>query len=655
MAPGSVFLGISAIVAALSPLAAAVPAADFVLRNGSLYTMDKANSKAEAIAVKDGVISYVGTDKSVKKYIGSKTKVINLEGRMAMPGLVDSHMHVLSGGLFLLKCDLSYQALALEDLSKHIQGCIDSETDKTDDDWLEVVNMDYPSLVDKSGSVGKVQLDKLDTKRPLIIRSSDYHTILANSRALELSNITSDTPDPASGKIGRLSGSNEPSGVLMDGASSLLAGPPDPTEEENIEAGRAALKLLREAGITTFQEAASTDEHHTVFSAIKEEDGLSARAWFDYRIEAPSSLSGVASLVSKTVDTLAGFHDKTKKLKPKPTLKWQAIKAFIDGVITYPANTAALIEPYWVPVNGSETEWAPDPDTLNDPYWNATILTKTLELLFLAGVDAQLHVDGDLAVRTALNAAESFRKKYPKKDFRLGLAHDELSHEDDWPRFAELRVDPIVSYQWSQLSSFYLPDTFESLGEYRHKNLQAWAQFEKYGRNLIYGSDWPIDPLDEFLALKVAVTRSGDPENPNSPASQGSPYDGVFPGDAISRKSALRSITINGAGFLRADTQIGSLECGKLADVIILNKNFFEVPVEETGRNKVLLTMVGGEVVYVAEGVDFGVTPKFPNNDTASSKMARRTIGGFAAKGLSEEAQAAAATLRKRGKCVHKH
>jgi urease alpha subunit len=151
------------------------------------------------------------------------------------------------------------------------------------------------------------------------------------------------------------------------------------------------------------------------------------------------------------------------------------------------------------------------------------------------------------------------------------------------------------------------------------------------------------------------VTRSGDPENPNSPASQGAPYDGVFPGSPISRKSALRSITINGAGFLRADTQIGSLECGKLADLIILNKNFFEVPVEETGRNKVLLTMVGGEVVYVAEGEGFGVTPKFSNDDESSAKMTRRTIGGFAAKGLSEDAQAAAATLRKRGKCVHKH
>lgn len=492
MASRSVLL--LALAAAFSTLVAAVPAADFVFRNGSLYTMDKANSKAEAIAIKDGAISYVGTDKNVNKYISNKTTVVDLEGRMAMPGLVDSHMHVLSGGLYLMKCDLSYQALDLEELLEHLQTCLDSETDKTDDDWLEAVSMDYSSLISKSGTVTKIQLDTLNTSRPLIVRSSDYHTVLANSRALDLSNITADTPDPSNGVIGRLSGSNEPSGVLSDDAYDLLAGPPDPTDEEYLEAARAALKLLREAGITTFQEAAATAEHHTVFSAIKAEGGLSSRAYFDYRIEAPSSLSAVATLVSEIVSVLAGYHD-TAKPTPKPTLKWQAVKAFIDGVITYPANTAALIEPYWTPVNGSDDVWAPDPDGYTDPYWNATILSKTLELLFLAGVDAQLHVDGDLAVRIALDAAEAFGKKYPKRDFRLGLAHDELSHEDDWPRFAKLKVDPIVSYQWSQLSSSYIPDTFHSLGEYRKKNLQSWAQFEKYGRDLIYGSDWPVSSL----------------------------------------------------------------------------------------------------------------------------------------------------------------
>ncbi|KAK7423685.1 hypothetical protein QQX98_000875 [Neonectria punicea] len=659
MARGSMLLWIGAMAAALSPVTAAYGygVADVVFHNGSIYTMATSSStpsKVGAMAVRGGKITYVGSEKNIKAFIDKKTKVVNLQGRMAMPGLVDSHMHVLSGGLYLLKCDLSYQALGLEDVVKHIQGCIDGETGKGDADWVEVVNMDYPSLVEKSGAVGKLQLDKINTKRPVIIRSSDYHTILANSRALELSDITADTPDPANGKIGRLPGSKEPSGVLQDGASSLLAGPPTPSDEENLDAGRAALKLLREAGITTFQDAAAGESHHTIFDTIKKEGGLTSRAYFDYRIEAPSSLNKVSALVTDVVAKLADLHDRAK-IGPKPTLKWQAVKAFVDGVITYPSNTAALIEPYWAPVHGSDDKWAPDPDSLNDPYWKPEILTKTLELLFLAGVDAQLHVDGDLAVRIGLDAAESFRKKHPRRSFKLGLAHDELSHQKDWARFAKLGVDPIVSYQWSQFSSFYLPDTFQSLAEYRLRNLQAWAKFEAAGRDLVYGSDWPIDPLDQFLALKVAVTRSGDPKNPNSPASQGPPYDGVFPGSGISRESALRSITINGARFLRADKEIGSLEVGKLADVIILEKNFFKVPEEALGRTRVLLTMVGGEVVYVVDGQKFGVKAKFPNSDKTTAKIARRSIGGFGAQGLSEDAKAAASKLRKRGECVHKH
>ncbi|KAI3571633.1 amidohydrolase family-domain-containing protein [Fusarium oxysporum f. sp. albedinis] len=549
-----------------------------VFYNGNIYTMCPSNSMVTAMAVRKGKIEYVGNKKTANQYIGKKSK-----------------------------CDLSYHTLPVAHVLEHIQGCLNSDTGKTDDGWLEVVNMDYAGLVEKSGIVGKAQLDKLETSRPIIICSSDYHTVVANSRALDLSGIDSSTKDPSDGKIVRLPGSQEPL--------------------ENLQAGRAALKLLREAGITTYQEVAAGEEHYTVFSTIKAEGGLSARAYFGYLIEAPKALDAVVNLVNTV-----------------PTLKWQAIKAFIHGVITYPANTAALIDPYWAPVNGSELNgsWAPDKNSLNDPYWKLAILTKTLELLLLRGFDAQLHVDGDFA-------------KFPRKDFRLGLAHDELSHEKDWSRFAKLGVDHIVSYQWSQLSSFYIPNTFKSLADYRLDNLQAWAEFEAAGCPLVYGSDGPIDPIDEFLALKVAVTRSGDPETPNSPASQGPPYDGVFPGSGISRKSALQSITINGARFLRADKQIGSLEVGKLADIIVLENNFFKVPEEKLGRQKVLLTMVGGEVLYIADGHSFGVKAKFPNDDKASAQLARRTIGFFNAKELSKRGQADAAKLRKRGACVHKH
>ncbi|KAH5557394.1 hypothetical protein HBI25_134920 [Parastagonospora nodorum] len=633
-----------------------VSSADLVFHNGSIYTLDAQSSKVGALAVKDGIITFLGSSEGVTRYISNATKVVDLNGRAATPGLVDAHMHILSGGAFLLKCDLNYQPLDLQAVLKHIQGCIDGETDAAAEAWLEVVNMDYPSLITRSGPVTKKDLDTLKTTRPMLIRSSDYHTVLVNSKALDLSSITASTPNPGNGIIERLAG-NEPSGVLQDNAFALLSGPPPPTDKENVEAGRAALELLRQAGITTFQEAAASEEHHTIFQTLLANDELSARAYFDYRIEAPNGTAGVADLVAKTLATVGPLHDNST-LQRKPSLKWQAIKLFLDGVITYPASTAALIDPYWLPVNGTnETVWAADNSTLVKTYWSPEILTQTLEGLFLGGLDAQMHADGDLAVRTGLDAAQSFREKHPEHDFRLGLAHDELSHPDDWPRFAELGVDAIMSFQWSQLSSFYVPSTFESLADYRLKNLQAYAQIEKAGRPVVYGSDWPIDPLDEFLALKVGVTRRGDPENPNSAASQGAPYDGTFPGEGLSREAAFRAITTNSAKFLRANNQIGSLEEGKFADIIVLENDYFTVPEEALGRQKVLLTAVGGEVVYVAEGAGAGfeqVTAKFPNS-SGNSTLARRAIGGLDRMQLSRSGKKAAAKLRKRQTCLHKH
>jgi predicted amidohydrolase YtcJ len=466
--------------------------ADTVLRNGAIYTLDALSHQAEALAVKEGVITFVGSDMDIPAHVGPNTTVIDLKGRMVMPGLIDSHMHVLSGGLFLLTCNLNYQPLAIEGVVAHVQGCIDSEPNReAEGAWLEVVNMDYPSLVTKSGPQTKSALDKLLTKRPVLIRSSDYHTVFTNSRALQLSNITADTPDPPSGKIERLSASQEPSGLLQDDASRLLVGPPPPTEADNIQAGKAALKLLREAGITTFQDAAAGTPHHKAFSAIKNDGNLTARAYFDWRIEAPASATQVTAVVNEASTIISQLNDNSP-ISARPTVKWQAIKGFLDGVITYPANTGAVIEPYRVPLENS-TEWVPDPSSLNDPYWPVEILDATVEALLLRGIDAQFHADGDLAVRVALDAVANFRAKHPgETNYRVGIAHDELTHPNDWPRFKGLNVDPIMSFQWAQPSSFWIPSTFNSMGPERQQYLEAFQDIFLTGQPIVYGSDWPV-------------------------------------------------------------------------------------------------------------------------------------------------------------------
>ncbi|KLU82360.1 amidohydrolase 3, partial [Magnaporthiopsis poae ATCC 64411] len=536
------------LVAGLAVCAQAKPCktqVDRVFRNGTIHTLDKAGSTFSAMAVKDGRITHLGSDDELAAHIGNTTTVIELGGRVVIPGLVDSHMHVQSGGEFLLKCNLNYQPLSMEEILAHVQECVEADraTKESPDQWIEVVNMDYPSLIRRSGSQTKRDLDRLKTVRPVMIRSSDYHTVFANSHALELSNITAETPDPGNGKIERIGDTREPSGILQDDAYKLLAGPNPPTEEDSLMALRAAFKLLREEGITTFQDASAQLSMGPLYEKIKAEGGLTSRVYFDYRIDQPASIDGVGALVSETKAAITKLNDPSP-LGPKPTLKWQAIKLFLDGVITYPSLTAAVLEPYLVPVNASDLggEWVEDPRTLAKPYWTPAILNKAVEALFLAGIDVQMHADGDLAVRIALDAVEAFRAKHPKMtNYRLGVAHDELSNPADWPRFAELAVDPIMSFQWSQPSSFYLPDNWRSLGKERFEHrLQAHREIADAGRPVTYGSDWPIDPLDEFLALKAGVTRSGDPLNQNSPASQGFPFNGTLPGKGLTREMAIR-------------------------------------------------------------------------------------------------------------------
>ncbi|KAF6823035.1 amidohydrolase 3 [Colletotrichum plurivorum] len=616
--------------------------ADTVFRNGRIYTLDAASTEGQALAVNNGMIVFAGSDDSVQPFIGPNTVVVDLDGRMAMPGLIDAHMHVSSGGEALVKCDLNYETLTIEEVLQHLQTCIDAEPDKNvEGKWLEAVNFDLSGMTTKSGSRTKADLDKLNTVRPVILTATDHHTFFVNSIALKISGINASTPDPAGGRVDRLPGSREPSGMLQDTASELLAGP-DPLTVEELKTGlQAALRALREAGVTTFQEAVASPSQHDLFQSIQETGGLSARPFFDYRITVPDTTAGVDALVKDVVNVTSTLTTPGK-VDPNPVLKWQAVKIFMDGIIMYPANTGAVIGPYLSQV-GNSSEWVVPPNaTVVEPYVKLEPLAALLGELAKNRVDAQIHADGDAAVRRVLDAVEAFRTQSPNlTDYKIAIAHAELSHPDDWKRRGDLGVDAIVSFQWAQPSATWDPLTFNSLGSERVPYLEAFVDIAEGGRPVIYGSDWPIDPLDEFLALKAGVTRQGDPQNPHSPASQGAPFNtSTFPG----RKAAR---------FLRADTSIGSLEVGKVADVIVLDKNYFEVPEEEIARQKVLLTMLGGEVLYVADGTDLGrvVTPKFPNTNTTTADV--KNFGGFSGRAISEQAKELRSVLGRRHTCHH--
>lgn len=648
--------------------------ADTVLRSGKIYTLDAASSQVQALAVSNGAIVFTGSDDGVQSLIGPNTTVIDLDGRMAMPGLVDAHMHTGAAGEALVKCNLNYETLTIEQVQAHLQKCIDAEPDKNNEsEWLDVVNFDLSGLATLSGLPSKADLDKLNTKRPIIITTTDHHTFFVNSVALKVSGINASTPNPTGGRIDRLPGSNEPSGLLQDQASTLLAGPTPLTEAERIDGVNAALRELRQAGVTTFQEAVATPSQYDLFLQVQQSGNLSARPYFDYQVTPPATVEAVDNVVKDAINVTSTFN-QGGQIGPKPILKWQAIKLFMDGIIQSPAKTGALLSPYLEQV-GNTSEWVVPPNATNvEPYIQLEPLAALLGQLSSHSIDVQLHSDGDGAVRRVLDAVEQFRGNFPNlTDYKIAIAHAELSSPDDWPRFSKLGVDAILSFQWAQPSATWQPLTFNTMGPDRMQYLEAFVDIAEGGRPVIYGSDWPvrfpfpfdvdhsnfmftkggqIDPLDEFLALKSAVTRQGDPQNSHSPAPHGAPFNtSTFPGKKMGREAALRAITIEAAKFLRADNSIGSLESGKVADIIILESNYFEVPEEEIARQKVLLTMLGGEVLYLADGTNFGegVSPKFPNINTISADV--KNVGGFAGRSMSEQANALRTQVGRRHAC----
>src|SRR6202789_1329144 len=225
--------------------AADSPPADAVYRNGYVYTVDAHDGVQHALAVRHGAIVYVGDDAGVKRLIGERTQVIDLHGRMVMPGLVDGHMHPLDGGAVLLNCNLNYERLTVAQMLAKIQGCLDQSKDKEPAGWLLVGNWFQEAMLPAGAVTSRLTLDALQTQRPILVTSSFGHTALVNSRALALAHITAKTPDPLGGKVGH-DASGNPSGILEDAAQETVAKQiPAPTAADDVKAGTAALAAFR--------------------------------------------------------------------------------------------------------------------------------------------------------------------------------------------------------------------------------------------------------------------------------------------------------------------------------------------------------------------------------------------------------------------------
>ncbi len=586
------FLIVIALWGLQSEVHAAPRPADTVFLHGKVYTVDAHDSVAQAVAVRDGVIVYTGDDNGAKAFTGRRTQVIDLKGRMMMPGLIDGHMHPQSGGLRMLDCNLDYQALTVAQFQARIQACADADTKAGPDDWLNVINWFEQNMQPAGIVLTHAALDGVRTTRPIRVHSSYGHTDLVNARALALAHITRDTPNPKDGIIVRDSDGN-PTGLLEDAAKDLVTNlMPPPSPEKNAEATRKALAVMRAQGITTFLDAYTDIETMTAYRDLQRAGGLTARAHFAVLIDSVAGYDADTA-IAEVLRQQAQFDQGP--LRPAPSMKVDTAKLFLDGVYSAPSFTGVMIDPYFENRGTADhPDWRPGTSHGAAPFFTQAQLDDTLVKLAAAGLDPHMHADSDGAVRQALDAVAAMRKTHPADDIRPAIAHDEIVAPEDYHRFAEVGALPVLSFQWEKPAVDLNAGNSGYLGPVRWALMEPAGFLKLYGARIVFGSDWPVDPLNEWLAMQVAVTRSAVGDD----AVKYPGRLGIDPG--LDLASAIRAMTTDAAYSLHQDQVTGSIETGKYADLIVLDQDLFAIAPDHIAATRVLMTVVGGKTVYTA-------------------------------------------------------
>jgi len=535
--------------------------ADLILRHGAIYTMDAPRRWVESVAVVNGRIIFAGPDAGAVRLAGPSTKVVDLGGKMVLPGFHDSHVHLMEGGLDMSLCDVK-SVLTPREVLAAIRKFAAAHPDKP---WVTGSGWDLP--VFPEANPRKEQLDEAVGDRPAYIESADGHSGWANSKALALAGVTKDTPDPAGGRIERDPVTKEPTGTLRESARELVTSKiPAPTAEQNTAGLKRAVEFANSLGIVSVQEADASDEILNAFRDLESREQLTLRVVAALRTDPRKSDEQVAGLVERR----AKFSGQR--------MRANAAKIFADGVIE--SGTAALLDPY-LNRGGSRGELNFAPDRL------AKLVTR----LDREGFQVHIHAIGDRAIRVSLDAHEAAQKANGRRDARHHIAHLELIEPEDIPRFRDLGI--IANFQplWAFADPYIKDLTLGPLGADRSRWLYPMASILKTGAVMAAGSDWPVTSLNPIEAIQVAVTRRG-PTEPEGPA--------WIPEEKMDLPAILAAYTINGAYLNHEEKETGSIEVGKSADLIVLDRDLFKIPSEKIHEAKVVWTLLEGREVFRA-------------------------------------------------------
>jgi predicted amidohydrolase YtcJ len=548
--------------------AAADPPADIALLHGRIHTEDTHRSVAEAMAVRGNTIVAVGSERAITALIGPRTRTIDLHGRTVLPGIIDAHTHPAASAQELGKCSLRDQMLAPAEIKARVAACLkDNPGDPTR--WFEVIQVNPTGV-----TLTRADLDAILSSRPMIMSGSDGHTAWVNSSALKAAHVSAATRDPAGGRIEH-DPQGRPTGTLRDDAIDvvLAAMPPASLEYETAQLEKA-FEAMRAVGITSVQDAAVDEHLMQIYKRLYDAHRLNMRVRGSFHLvdlqQAPEKLIGEA----------IRFRDRWA-IDPD-FLRADAVKIFADGVIEYPSQTAALLEPY-LDANGHPTR------NRGPSYFTQENLNRIVSAADAAGLTVHVHAIGDRAVRATLDAFAYSRRHNGLLDNRDQIAHLELVNPADFPRFKQLQVIANFQLLWAERDDYIVNGTLKYLGPERSRYLYPARSLRDAGAVIAGGSDWDVSSFDAFEAMEHGITRA---EARGKPA--------LLPEQSIGIRDAVDAYTINAAFALKQDRTTGSLEPGKRGDFIVLDRDVFAIDARDLHETRVLATYLDGREVYAA-------------------------------------------------------
>ena len=529
--------------------------------------MEDSLAYAEAVAIEGDRIIFVGDKNKAMQFKDKHTRLIKRPNKMVLPGFIDSHVHLLWGGIEMKECQLSGLESKEEIISK-IKTYIERNPQLN---WIRGNGWSLPVFED--GNPSKYLLDEINNEKPMYFVSADGHSAWVNSKALSIAGINEFTEDPLNGRIEREKGVEIPSGVLREDAMSLVESIiPFYSKEQILEGLFSSVKEANKFGITSILDA-GTESINAKPSNQRPYDGLDA--YQDATEHRKISLRVNASqyVSPKT------WRNELKKIKKRRFENSQGtmntVKIFTDGVIE--AGTAALLDPYKGTNNFGVLNWNPD------------TLKEAVSIIEKEGFQIHFHSIGDRAIRVTLDALEYAKNINGFKNTRHMISHAQLIHPIDVKRFKTLEVIACFQPLWAYPDSYMKELTLPVLGPERSRWNYPINSIVSTGARISAGSDWSVTSLNPLHGIEVAVTRR-EPGNING--------DILFEKESVKLKSILKAYTINGAFSLFKEDEIGSIKKGKIADVILLDKDLFKIPSHEIHQTKVTMTIFNGKIVY---------------------------------------------------------